>query len=170
MKQFILYWCTLFIAFLWAGCSTDVEICYDTHPHRTLLDFCFFWDEKDVSKKTDSMHVVGIRLSNSIRYDYRVTSHKNSNRGVLLFPEAEQISDTIYDGAGNVVDIPNNRIWARSGDYQFVTFSSNESLQVSDREETEETDVNNALTDLTFTYRPLSLNQCLEKMMILKVK
>ena len=163
MKQFILYWCTLFIAFLWAGCSTDVEICYDTHPHRTLLDFRFLWDEKDTLLKPKSMHVVAIRLSNSIRYDYRVTSHNSSNKGILLSPKAEQVRDTLYDEEGNALDIPNDKIWARSGDYQFVTFSSNDSLQVSDKEETEGTEADNALTDLTFTYKPLSLSQCLER-------
>ena len=101
MKRVFLYWCVLLSGLLWTGCSTDVEICYDVHPHRTLLDFRFLWDEKDTLLKPKSMHVVAIRLSNSIRYDYRVTSHNSSNKGILLSPKAEQVRDTLYDEEGN---------------------------------------------------------------------
>lgn len=163
MKRVFLYWCVLLSALWWSGCNTDVELCRDVHPHRTLLDFQFVWDDKDFPNKPDSMHVVAIRLSNSIRYDYRITSHDTDNSGVLLYPVGEQVGDTVFDEQGNILQI-NNRIWARSGDYQFVAFSSHEALSVEDKEETENTETNNALTDLTFTYKPLTLEQCLKKM------
>lgn len=162
MKRVLLYWCVLLSCVLFVGCSTDVELCYDVHPHRTLLDFQFQWNEKDAMKKPDSMHVVAIRLVNSIRYDYRVTSHESNNTGVLLYPAEEQVKDTLFDELGNVTDVQ-DRIWARSGDYQFIAFDSKQYLQTNSGLEDLESGEGGSLYDgLTFSYKTLSLEDCLK--------
>lgn len=150
MKRVILYWCILLGSLLGAGCNTDVELCYDEHPHRTLLDFQFSWKEEDLSDKPDSMNIVAIRISNTIRYDFRVTSHPTGNTGVLLSPEEEK-SDTLSG-------VANDKLWVRSGAYQFITYSNLKSLSLDE----EQTGNSSSLINLNFRYNPVSLAECLK--------
>ena len=157
MKRVILYWCILLGSLLGAGCNTDVELCYDEHPHRTLLDFQFSWKEEDFSEKPDSMHVVAIRMSNTIRYDFRVTSHPTGNTGVLLSPDSErdeEASDTI---SGAV----NDKLWVRSGPYQFIAYTSSKDLILESPQPGSSQGDENTVIDLKFRYSPCTLSECL---------
>lgn len=163
MKRIILYWYILLGSLLGAGCNTDVELCYDEHPHRTLLDFQFSWKEEDLSEKPDSMHIVAIRLSNTIRYDFRVTSYPTGNTGVLLSPDEERESDDVSDA---LPETENNKLWVRSGAYQFIAYSNLKSLSL-DEEQTGgknggQIGNSTSVIDLNFRYNPISLQECLK--------
>lgn len=153
----------LLLTVLLGGCNTDVELCRDIHPHRTLLDFRYVWDEEDEAHKPDSMYVVAIRLSRTIRYNFRVSSKPEGNQGLLLFPQEEQKFDSIDNGGVLVPDFSKSRLWLRSGDYEFFSFSSLPHLQVGGMQtEGSAADTPLEWNNFLFTYKPIPLAQCLE--------
>lgn len=157
MKRVILYWCILLGSLLGAGCNTDVELCYDEHPHRTLLDFQFSWKEEDFSEKPDSMHVVAIRMSNTIRYDFRVTSHPTGNTGVLLSPDSERDEEASDTVSGAV----NDKLWVRSGPYQFIAYTSSKDLILEPSKPGNSQGDQNMVIGLKFRYASTTLNDYL---------
>ena len=88
------------------ACSTEVELCYEPlHPHHTLLDFRFQWDDEYAGTIPDSMRVTAIRWSNIVRYDYQVTSGASDNKGTLLYPADEAVDLT---GQKNIAPMTRN--------------------------------------------------------------
>lgn len=80
---------------LLGACSTEVDLCYGDHPHRSSLDLRFDWAADNDKARPDSMYVVALRPVNQLKYGFRVTSApdrvSNQVEGVLLFPESERV-------------------------------------------------------------------------------
>lgn len=93
---------------LLGACSTEVDLCYGDHPHRSLLDIRFDWAANDVDICPDSMYVVAFRPVNQLKYGFRVTSAPepatNQTEGVLLFPEAERVDKNENKNPGQSVN------------------------------------------------------------------
>lgn len=107
---------------LMAAC-TEVELCYvENHPHRTLLDFRYHWDEY-AEDRTDSMKVVAVRPVNLFRYEFRVSAEEQGNKGVLLSPLEERQEELVVGEDGFAHASGNDCLWVRPGNYKFVTYT-----------------------------------------------
>lgn len=134
----------LLTAALWAlAACTDVEFCYDDHPHRSDLDIGFDWDQHYADNHPDSMHVVAERPVNYLRFEYLITANANNNKGLLLSPQSEREWLTVSDADGNTIStqylppgMQQTRLWLHAGEYNFTVYGWDHSL--FDEEELQE--------------------------------
>ncbi len=79
---------------LLSACTTEVDLCYGDHPHRSLLDIRFNWGDY-AQVRPDSMYIVAIRPVNRLKYGFLVSSVPDVTtkkiEGQLLFPLSERI-------------------------------------------------------------------------------
>ena len=101
-------------AALLMACNPDVELCYDSHPHRSHIDFLYDWVHSD-GTPPDSMRVMAYRRRNTLKYMMMVTAHASGNVGYMLFPEDEIEPDTLHEGT--------TALWLHNGEYEVLTYS-----------------------------------------------
>lgn len=72
------------------ACNPDVELCYDSHPHRAYIDFVYDWSATNgAPPEVKEMTVIAYRRINTLKYKMMVTPKASNNTGYILFPESE---------------------------------------------------------------------------------
>lgn len=92
MKNKRIGWLLIGVVLL-SACTTEVDLCYGDHPHRSLLDIRFNWNSAYQEVRPDSMYVVAFRPLNQLKYGFLVSAVPdavtNKVEGQLLFPLSE---------------------------------------------------------------------------------
>lgn len=153
---------------LFAAC-TEVELCYDAHPHRSYLDFRFNWKEEYKDNHAESMKVVAVRPVNIYRYEFEVSANESDNKGRMVTPEdeAEEVRKLMLNGS--LSPLPGgigSNLWVRSGEYNFATFAwdsdkfseEDSPFRNPDSESEEQEDLGSGFSSIPLSYREFSLD------------